>query len=301
MKEMKLLTIFTPTFNRAYILPKLYESLKHQTDKRFEWLIVDDGSTDNTEKLISEWISAEQSFNIKYCKTANGGKHRAINLGVTLANGEMFFIVDSDDQLTETAVEKIFLWQKTVNDKSNFAGVAGNRGFTQDKLLGTTFEGECVDASALELDKFNISGDKAEVYYTDILKQYPFPEIDGENFLTESVVWHRIAHAGYVLRWVNEIIYLCDYIADGLTMQGREIFAKNPKGYALSVRQTNEFRNCTKKEQAYAAYYYYVDVKKYMSVWQALKLLEMSPLTALFIWWQSLKVFLKPILTRKRT
>ena len=246
---MKLLTIFTPTFNRAYILPKLYESLKHQTDKRFEWLIVDDGSTDNTEKLISEWISAEQSFNIKYCKTANGGKHRAINLGVTLANGEMFFIVDSDDQLTETAVEKIFLWQKTVNDKSNFAGVAGNRGFTQDKLLGTTFEGEWVDASALELDKFNISGDKAEVYYTDILKQYPFPEIDGENFLTESVVWHRIAHAGYVLRWVNEIIYLCDYIADGLTMQGREIFAKTPKDMLFPFGKQMNFATAQKKSR----------------------------------------------------
>lgn len=102
---MNLLTIFTPSYNRAYILPKLYESLKRQTDKRFEWVIVDDGSVDDTESLVNGWIN-ESLININYQKQQNQGKHIAINTGVEMANGELFFIVDSDDQLTLNAVER---------------------------------------------------------------------------------------------------------------------------------------------------------------------------------------------------
>lgn len=103
----KLLTIFTSTYNRAYILESLYKSLKNQTIKDFKWLIVDDGSTDNTQELVKNWISQETSFEIIYIKQENGGKQRAHNKAVEISDTELFFCVDSDDQLVETAVEKI--------------------------------------------------------------------------------------------------------------------------------------------------------------------------------------------------
>lgn len=287
---MDLITIFTPTYDRGYILGELYQSLTRQTDKRFEWLIVDDGSKDDTEIRVREWIDREDSFLIRYHKTANGGKHRAINQGVRLARGKLFFIVDSDDQLTSDAVEKLFAWEQEIAGEDGFAGVSGNRGkLGGGDLIGETFEGEHVDATALERGEYHIFGDKAEAYYTDILKRYPFPEIAGEKFLTESVVWDRIAHDGYKIRWKNQIIYLCEYIEDGLTLQGRSIFAKNPKGYALSVRQTCAFTNASPKGRVLAAYYYYQDVKGTMTLQQALELLEMPPVTALGVWMQTAK------------
>lgn len=103
-----MITIFTPTYNRAYRLPNLYKSLQEQTCKDFEWLVVDDGSTDNTSKLFEQWQAEENSFPIRYFKQPNGGKHRAINRGVKEAKGELFFIVDSDDTLSSNAIRIVF-------------------------------------------------------------------------------------------------------------------------------------------------------------------------------------------------
>ena len=288
---MDLITIFTPTYDRGYILGELYRSLTRQTDKRFEWLIIDDASKDDTETKVREWIDREDSFPIRYHKTVNGGKHRAINQGVRMARGKLFFIVDSDDRLTDDAVEKLFAWEQEIAGRDGFAGVTGNKGkLGNGDLVGETFDGDFVDATALERRKYNIVGDKAEAFYTDILKQYPFPEIEGEKFLTESVVWDRIAYDGYKIRWKNQVIYLCEYIEDGLTAQGRSIFAKNPKGYALSVRQTCAFTDASPKGRVLAAYYYYEDVKGTMTLQQALGLLEMPSVTALGIWIQMAKI-----------
>ncbi|MFT0647270.1 glycosyltransferase family A protein [Bacteroides thetaiotaomicron] len=106
-----MVTVFTPTYNRAYILNDLYQSLCRQTCRKFEWLIVDDGSTDNTEGLVASWLD-EGKMSLRYIKQPNGGKHRAINKGIQEANGDLFFIVDSDDYLAKNAIERIlfFLW-----------------------------------------------------------------------------------------------------------------------------------------------------------------------------------------------
>ena len=101
-----LLTVCTPTYNRAHTLPRLYESLVRQTSQDFEWLVVDDGSTDNTRELVDGWV-AEGRIRIRYVYKENGGKPSAHNLGVRLAAGELFFCVDSDDYLTDNAVELI--------------------------------------------------------------------------------------------------------------------------------------------------------------------------------------------------
>lgn len=240
------ITIFTPTYNRGYIIEKLYHSLRNQSFKNFEWLVIDDGSTDNTESLFLKWIEEENDFHIVYKKVENGGKHRAINLGIETAKGKLFFIVDSDDYITDDALKKISEWEKTIINDFGFAGVSGLRGYSQTKIIGTTFRGEFVDSTSLEREKCNIYGDKAEVFYTDILKKYKFPEYEGENFVSENVVWYAIANDGYKIRWFNEIIYICNYLDDGLTNNIEKVIAKSPKGWIHLVRQTIRYKQISR-------------------------------------------------------
>lgn len=239
---MVFITVFTPTYNRGYTLEKLYNSLKAQTYRDFEWLVTDDGSTDNTRQLFENWAKADNGFAIRYYYTENGGKHRAINKAAELAEGKLFFIADSDDYLTDDALERIKYWESTISDKKDFAGVAGLRGHENGKMIGTTFKPEYVDATSLERKKHNIKGDKAEVFYTDILKKYKFPEFEGEKFVTECVVWNAIADGGYKLRWFNEIIYLCEYLPDGLTKNIESITFSNPKGHLYYINTHLKFR-----------------------------------------------------------
>ena len=122
------ITVFTPTYNRAYIIENLYRSLQRQTFRDFEWLIVDDGSSDNTEEVIASWQNEGNDFPIRYFKKENGGKCRAINYGVDRAEGELFFNVDSDDYLLDDALEKIDRWERELPKDGKFCGVVGNLG-----------------------------------------------------------------------------------------------------------------------------------------------------------------------------
>ena len=270
------LTIFTPLYNRADIVGRLYRSLQQQTVKNFEWLVIDDGSTDNAEQEFQQWQEQTQDFAVRYLRTENGGKHRAINKAVKMASGRMFFIVDSDDWLPEDAVEKIYAIDKGIQDKSGFAGFSGIRKTPQGKLIGTTFSGDYVDINSLERDTVGITGDKSEVFYLEVLKKYPFPEIENENFITEDIVWSRMARDGYKIRWTNEEIYLGDYLDGGLTMQGRNIFIRNPVGYTMYVRQIAEFRQMNRKERYHYYYYCYHDLKHTLGLFRTAKLLHTS-------------------------
>lgn len=254
------ITVFTPTYNRAYIIGKLYESLKRQTFRDFEWIVVDDGSADDTESLFQTYLQEENHFPIRYIKTENGGKHRAINTAVSLAQSELFFIVDSDDYLTDDALEAIDTYESTIPefDKEKYAGVCGQRGFTTEIPIGTTFKGETLDITTLERPNYGISGDKAEVFYTKVLQKYPFPEFPGENFMTECIVWDRIAIDGYLLRFFNQITIVCNYLPDGLTAHSYTIFRKNPMGWAQYIAQSVEFGKLSgfSKWKAYLDYFY---------------------------------------------
>ena len=230
-----MVTIFTPVYNRSKTIGCLYKSLLRQTDKCFEWIVVDDGSTDDTFMVLKEFKDNTDLFPIRLYKITNHGKHFAINLGVREAKSEAFFIVDSDDYLTDDAVEFINkAFYKALEDK--LAGISGLRSGTELKER-PLFEGY-VDASNFEREKYGLSGDKAEVYSTSILKKYPFPYFEGENFLTEEVVWNRIAASGYRLRWFNRVTYHCEYRADGLSAKGIKLFFDNPLGWGLWLKES---------------------------------------------------------------
>lgn len=220
-----MITVFTPTFNRAYILPKLYESLKSQIYKDFEWLIVDDGSTDGTHDLVDEWME-NSPFPIRYSYQTNGGKHRAINNGVKLAKGEWFFIVDSDDTLPPDSLMIANKWIKSIQGDASFAGVCGMR-----RISGVSprVNFESLDISPLGI-KDIIRADKAEIIKTEVLKNYPFPDIPDEKFCAESLIWNRIG-IKYRFRYFNEVIYDCKYLEGGLSFNSIRI-RKNSPTYA---------------------------------------------------------------------
>lgn len=234
------ITVFTPTYNRAYIIGNLYESLKRQTFADFEWLVVDDGSSDNTEELLKEWVKNETRFKIRYYKKTNGGKHTAINKGLDLAEGVLFFTVDSDDYLTDDALEKIDKWERSLPEDKKYCGVAGNLGTSPNDTPNTLFESEFLDCTALSRYSF-IDGERALAFYTDIHRKYMYPTFDGEKFMTEAVVWNRMANDGYQIRFYNDIIWIFEYLEDGLTKAGSSVFVNNPMGYGLWLREKAKF------------------------------------------------------------
>ncbi len=241
MKEKQpIVTVFTPTYNRAYIIEKLYSSLKRQTNMNFEWLVVDDGSTDNTEEVFAKWIAKNDLFNIRYYKKSNGGKHTAINKGLELAKGKLFFTVDSDDYLTDDAIEKIITWEAELPKDKKYCGFAGNLGTEQKVTPNNLFESEHIDGTAF--DRYNqADGERALVFYTDIHRNYTYPVFENEKFMTEAVAWNRMANDGYLIRFYNDIIWIYEYMSDGLTKAGKSIFLHNPMGYGLWLREKAEF------------------------------------------------------------
>lgn len=234
-----MITIFTPTYNRAYRLPDLYHSLQRQTCNNFEWLVIDDGSTDNTPELFDKWQKEENAFPIRYIKQPNGGKHRAINRGAKEAKGEYFFIVDSDDSLAPDAVEQIESLVPTVNNNSMLCGMCFRCKYLKtNEIVGGLFPEDGMLASSLEwVYKYHVGGDKAEVISTEILRNYPFPEFDGENFVPEALIWNRIADS-YRMICKNTAIYVCEYLPDGLSAGFIRNLKHNPRGFGLFYRET---------------------------------------------------------------
>ncbi len=238
------LTVFTPTYNRAYCLERLYRSLQGQSCRDFEWLVVDDGSQDDTRELVARWQGEGNDFPIRYYYQENGGKHRAINCGLDLAAGELFFTVDSDDYLTADALEKVVSWEASIASLSGYCGVAGNLGTSPTETPNTPFDGPYWDGSLLSRydgGKVTIDGERALVFYTDIHRKYKYPEFENEKFMTEAVAWNRMARDGYRMRFYNDIIWIYEYLPDGLTWAGFRLFRDNPQGYCLFLQEKTAF------------------------------------------------------------
>lgn len=228
------LTILTPTYNRAAYLPRLYESLRAQTNKDFLWLVVDDGSEDETKELLASYEAGD--IEIRYKKQENAGKHTALNRGIDAVETELTFIVDSDDYLPENAVETILRYHEKYKETSDLCGYSFLR-FHGDGRVNTAYfpSDELIGTYAEVRINGGIGGDKAEVFYTRILKQYPFPVFPGEKFLPEDVVWMRMS-GPYQMVHINENIYFCDYLEGGLTNTGKRMKIHSPGGMTLRAK-----------------------------------------------------------------
>ena len=224
MKEF--ITVITPTYNREKNLQKLYDSLTSQTNSNFIWLVVDDGSTDNTEKVMKDF-KKDNKIKITYIKKKNGGKHTALNIAFDSINTDLFFVVDSDDYLTNDAIETIFSYFKKYEDKS-LAGFVFLRGYSENKSVSVKFEkDEFIGNYVKDIINKQPSGDRVEVFFSKYLFNNRFPEFENEKFIGEGFFWNKISKKHDML-FVNKIIYICEYIDGGLTKSGRKMRIKYP-------------------------------------------------------------------------
>ena len=225
-----MITVLTPTFNREGVLRSLWDSLQKQTVKDFEWLVVDDGSTDGTKNLITK-LQEKSDFPIRYIYKSNGGKHTALNVGIQTIRSELTFIVDSDDCVTDDAVESILKIHKKYRSQNNICGYAFLRAFPDGKVNGKKFDvdekiGSYID---VRVNGDDTGADKAEVFKTHCLKEFPFPEYPNEKFLGEDLVWVRMARK-YEMVHINKAIYVGNYLEDGLTNNRRKHNIASPVG-----------------------------------------------------------------------
>lgn len=215
-----LITILTPTYNRSNLLKKLYDSLLSQTNKNFEWLIVDDGSIDDTKMIIEQFIG-ENLITIKYVKKENGGKHTALNVGIKEITTKYTFIVDSDDWLTDNAIQTIIDYDRKY-DNEKLCGFSFLRMYPDGKLNVSSGRDKDYIASYNQVRIYEQRfGDMAEVYKTSILQKYRFPEFDNEKFLGEDIVRIEIGK-NYNLLFANCAIYISEYLSNGLTKNRRK-------------------------------------------------------------------------------
>ena len=243
---MPFISILTPTYNRGKLLLPLYESLKNLTFEDFEWLIVDDGSEDDTEQYALSWIAhniENAEFPIRYIKKSNGGKHTAINRGVREANGELILILDSDDTLPADSLATIAQYYEQCKSLKDCAGVCGLMAHHDGQLIGSGFPKDPMYESALQFryaEKGNVTGDLLEVYKTSVMREFPFPEIENEKFCPESLVWNRIANK-YKLFCFNKVIYYRDYLEGGLTSKIVRIRMNSPIASTMTYAEMLDY------------------------------------------------------------
>ena len=226
-----LISVITPTYNRAYILNKCYESLVNQTCKSFEWVVVDDGSADNTEELVKSFID-EEKIKIKYIKQQNGGKHIAHNTAVLNSEGELVVCLDSDDVLTEDAVEvAIDFWQK--NAQPHNTGILAKRGdMVERKPICSELPEGVSESTMFDLtNKYGFEGDTILFFRRELLEKNLFKSFEGERFIPETNMYIEIDKYGTMLL-LDKVLYLCEYLPDGLTAKYHSLLVKNPNGTA---------------------------------------------------------------------
>ncbi|MFB2832750.1 glycosyltransferase family 2 protein [Aeromonas jandaei] len=224
----------TPTYNRAYVLPRLYDSLCQQTRQDFEWLVIDDGSTDGTAELIFDY-RVKSDFSINYFYKENGGKHRAINEGVVHATGDWIIIVDSDDLLTGDAVAKLYDVMNHIG--SEFVGMCFRRTTLSGHIIGISDPAWSKSIVMQPIMAGHVlKGDLAYVFRTNVMRECPFPEFPGEKFVPELYIWNKIADIGKIVFYVDQVIYLCEYLPDGYTSNFKKNLRSNPCGFGLFYR-----------------------------------------------------------------
>lgn len=226
------LTIFTPAYNRAHTLPRTYESLLRQDCKEFIWLIVDDGSQDNTADLVKQWQSENNGFEIRYIFKENGGMHTAHNTAYENINTELNTCIDSDDKLAPGAVQKILEKWEQVRDQG-YAGIIGLDADFDNHVIGKGFPDGLTETTVIGYYAAGGSGDKKLVYRTDIINQYPaYPVFEGEKYVSLSYKY-RLIDQTYKMAVLDEILCNVEYQPDGSSNTMWHQYLKNPRGWAF--------------------------------------------------------------------
>lgn len=249
------LTIITPVYNRVSLLEQCYRSLCRQSDRDFEWILVDDGSTDGSGDAAEAF--AADLFPITVIRKANGGKHTAINAAIPHIRGEYVLFLDSDDTLTEEAVSAVRTGWSAHGADPRVGIVTFLKGTDRDHPVCTVADFDVpVDILRYRRQRL-LRTDCCEVIRSSLLRQYPFPEFPGERFLAECALWNRVARTSRCV-YRREIIYLCEYRPDGLTSAGRSLRIRNPLGgmftSELRIHPNNTLSQRCKYAMLYCCY-----------------------------------------------
>jgi glycosyltransferase involved in cell wall biosynthesis len=246
----KVISILTPTYNRAYLLDNLYRSIVSQTNQDFIWLVIDDGSTDNTREKVESYIK-ENRVTIQYFYQHNGGKYIAHNTGVKLCETELIVCVDSDDELYPQAIEKTLKFWSEIKDDTSIAGIVS------PKQMGglSYFNNPPRKSTLMELyNSGKLVGETMLVYRTEILREFLFPEVSGEKFMSECVIYNQIDRK-YFLAIQNEYLYKAEYQNDGLTRNIVKTHWNNPRTTLIMYQAIAAFEsNFAKAAKAYGCY-----------------------------------------------
>lgn len=231
---MKTITVFTPSYNRAYCLDQCYQSLVNQTNKDFIWLIIDDGSTDNTKELVQSWIE-EDKVEIKYHYQENQGMHGGHNAAYRLINTTLNVCIDSDDFMPNDAIELILTHWNKIKDNKKFAGLVGLDADKEGTIIGTKIPYELKETTLYDLyNKHKVLGDKKLVLRTEVVKQYPpYPIFEGERFVPLGYLYQLIDQ-DYKLFPINEVLCIVEYMQDGSSMNILKQYRRHPRGFAFS-------------------------------------------------------------------
>ena len=226
------LTVFTPAYNRAHTLIRTYTSLVNQTCKAFIWLIIDDGSTDDTDKLVASWQEMDNGFEIQYIYKENGGMHTAHNTAYQNIKTELNVCIDSDDAMPNDAVQKILEKWNDIKDKG-YAGIIGLDSDFQNSIIGKGFPEGLTETTVIEYYANGGKGDKKLVYRTDIINKYPsYPVFEGEKYVSLSYKY-RLIDQHYKMAVLNEILCYVEYQSDGSSNTMWKQYRRNPKGFAF--------------------------------------------------------------------
>ncbi|WP_226655115.1 glycosyltransferase family 2 protein [Pseudalkalibacillus hwajinpoensis] len=232
---MKKLTIFTPTYNRAYCLSNCYESLKRQTNMDFVWLIIDDGSTDETEKLIFKWME-ERVIEILYIQQENQGMHGAHNTAYEVIETELNVCIDSDDFMPDDAVDKILTcWDKYGSNE--VSGIIGLDAYTDGSIIGTRLPKGLKQSTLFQLyQKHRVTGDKKVVYRTELTRDFPYPLYENEKYVGLAYKYYKLDQY-FEMILLDEVLCYVEYLEDGSSYNMFNQYRRNPRGFAFYRRE----------------------------------------------------------------
>ena len=292
--EQEILSIVTPSYNRAELIKRCYSSLVEQTCYDFEWIIVDDGSEDNTKEVVQSFIETSNSFPITYIWKENGGKHTALNASHPHIHGEYVLILDSDDRLTPDAVETVLREWDVYKNNSEIGILTFYKQNDKNEICAySNNEKEIVDIVHHKRVCVH-SSDCCEVLRTELFKKYPFPVFKGERFLAETALWNRVALDCKTL-YPGKSIYVAEYLEGGLSDSGRMMRLKNPLG-GMYTSYLRMHKNCFMSERIKATLLYicygkyakktFSDILKEGKPYQALISLLYLPCLFMYLSWR---------------